>query len=231
MRSSFFLVCVIAAGFVACGGAVATGSSSGGSGSGSSAASTSGSSGASSSEASVSLVGSVNGATFTPLSAIAVLGAGDSSMSCNGQTCTTTSSGQAVFLIFTNRADATCAAAMEQTGMGHIFDYASFETLEIAVANTTGMLALSTYPLVEPNQVTTGFQAFFNSTTATCGVEQEPAATSGSVTLAALSDSEVEGSYEVTFGASGSFSGSFDVPICALSATGSSDGGAATCMQ
>jgi hypothetical protein len=68
------------------------------------------------------------------------------------------------------------------------------------------------------------------TTTSTCAVGLNVTPTSGTVTLSQVSSTSVSGSYDITFGTQGSFTGSFDVAVCDSSGSlPTGDGGPATC--
>jgi hypothetical protein len=208
----------IAAGFVACGGTTA-----GAAGGGTS-----------------SLTGSVASTTFTVASQVAAMGTDSSSCTSGfspdggttGEMCT--SSGQVVIVVLTNRSDASCAAAQADEATGASFDFASFDELELAVVAPTGTVTTGTFPVVGdtgPAPTTTAAGADFTTTDASCNTVVQALATSGSITLTQLTATTVSGTYDVTFGTQGSFSGSFAVDICQLPDAGGApvDGGPSVC--
>jgi hypothetical protein len=195
----------------------------------------SGSSGGDGRGGSASLGGTVNGASFSVASEVAALQAASSTCSSGGTdgedagTGSCTSVGQAVIVILTNRSDATCAAAQSQLASGKEATFANFAELEILVANATADLAAGTYALVNRGSTATeGAIAEYATTNSSCASSGPDDASGGSVTLTAVNSSRVAGSYQVSFGTQGSFSGSFDVPICDLPAAGGNTADAGT---
>lgn len=107
-------------------------------------------------------------------------------------------------------------------------DYANHHTLTLRAFDDSAAVSAGTYPVTgDVGGPTSGAVAFFYTSDATC-TSQRMDATDGTVTLATLTTSHVAGSYSVTFGTLGTFSGSFDAAPCTdTSAAG--DGGT-TCM-
>jgi hypothetical protein len=188
-----------------------------------------------------SLSGTVAGTTFNVASEVAVVQAASaSSTSCAvysdgglanpGCVPTTTSSGQEVAVLLTNRAELTCAAL--QSGASH--DYANLDLLTLEAFTETGTLATGTYDVVTSSNAASGALAQFQTSTSTCtgGINLQ-AARAGSITLTAVSSTSATGTYSVTFGTQGTFSGSFDVPLCDLPAASapSPDAGPPVCQQ
>ncbi|HEY1695997.1 MAG TPA: hypothetical protein VGG39_27710 [Polyangiaceae bacterium] len=199
----------------------------------------SGSSGGDGGAGSASLSGTVNGATFSVASEVAALDAASTTCSAGGTSgddggagsCTST--GQEVVVILTNRSDATCSAAQTQLASGNEAAFANFAELELLVANVTADVAAGTYDVVNAGSTATeGSLAKYGTTDASCASSATAQASGGSVTLTAVSASRVTGSYQLTFGTEGSFSGSFDVPICNLPDAGGNgaDAGAPACL-
>jgi hypothetical protein len=184
-----------------------------------------------------SLTGSVDSTTFSVGSAVA--------WSAPGTKCSTsedcTPSGQTIVLDLTNRPGVTCGEAAAADGLENL-SYANLAFLQIAVANPRENVAAGTYDLeLAVGNATTSFGASFGTSTSTCapggqGFLQE--ASGGTVTFTQLSATQVTGVYDITFGPignpSGSFSGSFDIPICDPSGAGSGPpyaAGPSTCTQ
>jgi hypothetical protein len=180
------------------------------------------------------VTGTVGGTSLSVASQLAAIG--PQSTSCSGfsgdgggQTCT--SNGQAVIVVLTNRSDATCAAAQAEATSGGSFEFANFAELLLLVSTATGTVAPGTYSIVSPSStVLSGAAAIFGTTNATCGTVIDSNATSGSITLTQVSATDVSGTYDVSFGSEGSFSGAFDVAICDVpdAGTGGSRGGGPT---
>jgi hypothetical protein len=201
-----------------------------------------------------SVSGSVSNTSFTVASQIAAIevasssctngfGGGPSSSSGagssgsggsgddGGETCT--SSGQVVVVLLTNRADVTCGLAQSEISSGANVEFASFEELELAVINEAGNVATGTYTIVDPaSGIEPGAEALFGTTSSTCTAQVNAQGTSGTITLDQIGSGAVAGSYSVTFGTQGSFSGSFNVPICEIpdAGAGSFDGGPPVCQ-
>ena len=192
-----------------------------------------------------SATGSVSGTGFTVASEVAVLGtatmdcssggsgssssssgagAGSSTSSSGGGT-TCTSSGQIVEVVLTNRADATCSVAQQAQASNEQLQFASFDELAVIVENVNGDVTPGTYPIVAQNSnATVGSGVEFQTTNATCSPVISTTAISGTVTLTTLTSGEVAGSYQASFGSEGSVSGTFDVAICNLPDSGSTNG-------
>jgi hypothetical protein len=186
-----------------------------------------------------SLTGTVAGTSFAVASQVAAVEAASTSCTSGGtfdggqtgETCT--SSGQAVIVILTNRADLTCELAQSETASQASVGFASLDELELLVANATGDVTPGTYPIVAANSTaTSGAGAMFGTTSASCATVVSAQAETGTVTLTQFGATAVSGTYDVTFGSQGSFSGSFDIPICVLPDAGTvepSDGGPPAC--
>ena len=178
------------------------------------ACSSSGSSGAGAG----AVTGSVGGTTFSPVSVVAFVGAADSSSSCDespdgGSVCTNSSSGQALTIIMSNRAGETCSNIFGDINVAG--GYASYELLGVGVGTDTGTLKPGTYNFTgKTGNVTSGAFGEFVTTTATCGKGLELQSSGGSLTLTAISADSAQGTYDVSFGSEGSFSGSFNVTMC-----------------
>ncbi len=175
------------------------------------------------------LSGTVDGVSFTVASGIAEIGPESSNENCTtgsdgGEDCTSSSSGQVVGAILTNRPGIACSTLSSQDSK-----FANLQALEVAVGVPTGTVAPGTYDIVTAGSTMSGAQAILLTTTSTCGSGLSLTATSGTVTISAISATSVSGSFSVTFGTEGSFSGSFDEPICEIpdgGETSSGDGGA-----
>jgi hypothetical protein len=179
---------------------------------------------------SASLSGSVGGTSFTVASSLAEIQAASSSESCGfgsdgGSTgCTSTSSGQVVAVLLTNRGDATCSYG--QSHQGSQTEFSNFDELIVGVVSPNGTVTKGTYDVAPPtNSSPQGGFAIFQTTTSTCGMGQEATAESGTVTFTDLTDTSVTGTYDVSFGNAGSFSGSFDVAVCTLPDAGGAPSG------
>ena len=198
--------------------------------------------GGSSTTGSGTLSGTVAGKTFSVASEVAILGpAAASSTGCgvevlsdggvvgddSGCVPTTSTSGQLVSIVLTNRAEASCADF--QTGEPE--GLANLDALALDIFTETGTLTTGTYDLAV-GTAGSGAEAEFHTSTSTCGpgVNIE-SASAGSITLTQLSAGSVAGSYSVTFGTMGTFTGSFDVPFCSLPSgiVHVSDGGPLVC--
>jgi hypothetical protein len=202
MRKSHFPVAAVARFLVAvlacsaCGGSSSSGP--GGSGPGGSGSGGSG-----------SVNGTVGGASFVVASQLAFIGPADTSSSCTGPadggvTCTTKSSGQGVIVVLMNRPNVTCALLRSLVTKGTAL--ASLDVLALEVGNDNGDLAAGTYDL--PSGVG---QASFDTFTSTCATGLYLTATGGTITLSQMSSAGVAGTYAVTFGTQGTFTGSFNV--------------------
>jgi len=62
--------------------------------------------------------------------------------------------------------------------------------------------------------LSSGAEAILLTTSANCGQGLDLTASSGTITLSAITATSVSGSLNVTFGSMGTFSGSFDEPLC-----------------
>jgi hypothetical protein len=178
--------------------------------------------------------GTVGSASYSVGSALGIVTSADSSGSCvidsdGGTTCTTTSQGQAIVIILTNRAGVTCASQASSNT-----SFASVDVLQLAAINENGNVATGTYEIETSSTSAPSADALFSTTTSTCAAGLNLSPTSGTVTLSHLSATAASGTYDVTFGAEGTFSGSFDVALCAQSTTGvtppDADAGAPVCV-
>jgi hypothetical protein len=180
--------------------------------------------GVSSGGGSGSVSGEVASTSFTVSSALGSRGPNTSS-SCEsspdgGTKCTTSSSGDTVAIILTNVGSLTCSLVDSDISGNKNVNYASADALILGVAKDTGALTPDTYQIVDPTEnFTSGAAAQLSTTTATCGSGLSIEATSGSITLSALTSTGATGSYDVTFGTAGSqgsYKGTFDVTFCAI---------------
>lgn len=181
----------------------------------------------SSSSGSGSVTGTVGSTSFSAASTLAFRMAANTDSHCTlavdgGQpNCTTTSTGQAVVIGLTNRPETTCATLVAEESAHANQEFANMDTLVILVANETGDVATGTYAVVNMEvdasvKATTAAGGMFLTTTSTCKSGLQVESTAGSVTLTQVSASSVQGTYSITFGSQGSFSGSFDVALCNL---------------
>ncbi len=173
-----------------------------------------------------SVSGTTPSTTFTVASAFAFFQGvgGNTSTSCTGsadggtgncKTTTTPAKGQLVGIVLTNRADVSCstlASAASASGLA----LKSADALLLAVANQDGDVAPGTYPIVTTGNPTTGSESEYFTTTATCESSIDAQATSGTVTLTAVSAGGATGTFDVTFPGTGTISGSFDTSTCDL---------------
>jgi hypothetical protein len=173
--------------------------------------------------------GTVGGTGFTVASIIAILGPADTSCgvvteSDGGFTCVPTSHGQGVEVILSDRADLGCANLV--TVLSNRAPLASQDLLGFVVDNENGDLAAGTYDIASTSPIGSGALAQFETWTSTCATALNVLGTSGTVTLTQVSSTSVAGTYSITFGAQGTFSGSFGVPaFCSLPDAGSASPG------
>jgi hypothetical protein len=134
--------------------------------------------------------------------------------------------GQALTVLLTNRSEVTCA------NVPPLFPIAGAAQVQLIVTNPPGVLTPGTYPVSVPLYSARASGAGYTVLPTDCsGAGIEVIATSGSVTLTAVTSTRITGTYDVTLGpplgadggSTGSLSGSFDVPPCGSSNT---DGGA-----
>jgi hypothetical protein len=176
------------------------------------------------------LSGSVGGTTFQVASSLAGVTAAGSNESCvgdsdGGQTCTSSSVGQVVFVELTNRSDATCGAVQSEESSGMSESFANLDGVLLGVASAMGTVSTGTYDIVpQDGGVTSGAQAIFATTNTSCQPGVSITATGGTITFSQITSSSVTGSYSVTFGSQGTFTGSFDVDICELPDAGNVTG-------
>ncbi len=186
-----------------------------------------------------SVTGTVGGTTLSVASVAAFPGWSSESGSCivsvdGGNLTCPSSFSREVAVLFTNRSEATCAAIQSDVASNTTFDYASFDSLVVAVNVANGDVVAGTYEIVASDSGSvTGAYASFTTTTATCATGLNVSATRGIVTLSQVSPATVTGTYKVTFGAEGTFSGSFDVAICDLpdAASATPTAGPPVCQQ
>ncbi len=215
MRTSSFLVTVVALVASACSSSSSTGTA--------------------------SISGTVASTTFTVASTVAVL-VPSASTNCDvepdgGTQCVTVSSGQVLAVVLTNRAVASCSTVLGDIATRSAANFSNLDSLALDVGTSSGDITPRTYPILTSQAEaagTSGSTAGLTTTDGTCNQKLDTSATSGSVVITSISSTEVAGTYDVTFGTSGSFKGSFDVPICdlpdsGLSALGGSDAGKLAC--
>jgi hypothetical protein len=167
----------------------------------------------SSSSGSASLTGSVAGTSFTIASEVAEVTAFSSAGTCTSDgTCTTMTSGQTVIVELTSRDDATCSFLQTHESSSQVVRFADIDVLGLGVGVSTGTVAPGTYD-VGGSGAAPEVYAAFSTSDPTCNAHTLTAS-SGTITIAELTAANVRGSFDLTFGSSGSFSGSFDVPVC-----------------
>jgi hypothetical protein len=133
-------------------------------------------------------------------------------------------------VLLTNIGGLSC----ETLGTEDNVNYKNAATLVLTVANATASVTPGTYVVLTGDAGSTldvaGAGAEFTTTTASCGDGLDLNAIGGTVTLTAVSDTNVQGTFDVTF-ASGAFSGAFDVDICVVPDTGNgTSSGMPLCM-
>jgi hypothetical protein len=178
------------------------------------------------------VTGTVSGVGFSFGSGVAIAGA-NTTTNCEGPTadggedCTTTTDGYAAEVILANLSILTCS--LVETSFNSSTSYANADALALEILNLSGPVTAGTYNVIAPDAgtsgVTSGASAQFTTTTATCGNGLDLTATSGTITVSAISGSSISGTYDVTFGTAGSFSGSFNTAVCAVPDAGSSSSG------
>ncbi|HEY6461863.1 MAG TPA: hypothetical protein VIY73_16975 [Polyangiaceae bacterium] len=240
MRSILFRVvpvfvvglCVSA---TACGGQTIGGSPGGGSSSGATSSGGTTSSSGASSAGTASLSGTVAGVTFSVASELAWSqpapsecsgggsGGPDAEALDDGGSCA--QSGQVLSVGLSNRGDSTCAALQQNVVQPQNVEYANLEALLLIVVSPNGTSAPGTYA-IPGSTGTAGIQAGaqLDTTNASCAPAIHVSADGGSITLTAVSTTEVAGTYDVTFGSQGSYSGTFDVPLCDVQSGGAGAG-------
>jgi hypothetical protein len=188
-------------------------------------ATTSSAGGGSSSAGSGSVVGSIGGTTLNVASTLALLDTTTVSTSpCagtegDGASCVQTISDQGVSVVFTDRADITCSLLQTLAASGAGTEFANLSALAVNVMNDHGAVLPGTYGIGASVSGGPTAQVELSATTSTCSTALGLTATSGSVTLTAFNGTRVAGSYEATFGTDGTVSGSFDMPICMITAS------------
>ncbi len=176
-----------------------------------------------------SATGTVAGSTFTVASEIGINSPALGQTSCTsapdgGATCTSSSSGQAVGVLLTNRAAADCGLLLESNPDTN---FANFAYLSLGVVSGDGTVGPGTYAIAGGN---VGASEEYATSSATCEEALDVTATSGSITLTEVSATSVAGTYDVTFGTQGSFTGSFEASVCTLPDGGISTGGSTACV-
>jgi hypothetical protein len=175
--------------------------------------------GGSGSGGSSSVSGTVGGTSFTAASQIAVV-TPVTGVACTAggdgreARCTPAWKGQAVEIFITNREGATCDALRASIAADEDVNYARFDDLGIVVGNQRGELAEGKYDVIAEGNPVSAAGAQLRTTTATCQQDLAMGASAGTVTLTKVTPTEVAGTYTLTFEAMGSFTGSFDIPVC-----------------
>jgi hypothetical protein len=122
----------------------------------------------------------------------------------------------------TNRSDDTCSFLQGESASGtEIVSFASRDALVLDVVNPNGSVTPGTYT-IENGDAGSGAEAtgaFLWTTDSKCQTLINPSASSGTITVTRASSAGVAGTYSVSFGAEGAFSGQFDVTLCSLPAT------------
>jgi hypothetical protein len=125
---------------------------------------------------------------------------------------------QTITVVLSNNVSFTCTAEKNEA----LSSFANVEALRLQV---------SAAKTVTPSTYTVGASAtptasvVYQTTSATCGEGRSAVATSGTVTVSAVGDAGVSGSFSVTFGESdylmqpalGTLTGTFDAPLCPAS--------------
>ncbi len=199
------------------------------------------------------VTGTVASTTFTVQSSIGVVTSARSSVCISGPDggggCTEGKPTGTAIVVLTNEPSVTCSEIISAiAGQGE--NLGSADALLLAVSNQNGALSPGTFTIIPEVTISTGggptttpanpgplqATAEFGTTTATCATGVSLTATSGTVTLTTVNANEVVGTYSVTFGKSGTFSGTFDVGTCSIpdgatNGSGSSrDAGKPACM-
>jgi len=177
--------------------------------------------------------------TFDLASAVAaVLPSSSSSCSeADGGVHCQTSQVQTVGVIFTNHANLTCGTLLSAISAKMPARYANLQFLEVGVESVDGVVAPGTYSIqTQGGKSTITAFAQFGATTVTCATGLTEHATSGTVTLTRATETEIAGSYSVTFATAGTLTGTFDIAGCAIPDGGLEvvfppDGGMPPCMQ
>jgi hypothetical protein len=175
--------------------------------------------GGSASGGSSSVLGTVGGTTFTAASQIAVV-TPITGVACTPEQdgrdarCTPAWRGQAVEIFITNREGATCDTLRASIASDEVVNYARFDDLGIVVGNQRGELAEGKYDVIAEGNPVSAAGAQLRTTTSTCEQQLAMGASAGNVTLTKVTPTEIAGTYTLTFGGMGSFTGSFDIPLC-----------------
>ncbi len=114
-------------------------------------------------------------------------------------------SGQVLTLLLSNRADEVlCPASADR--------FANLQRIEVVLVSASGPVTPGTYPI----HLHAMPDATLYATDASCNVTSPlDAGVSGTFTLSQVNASSVSGSFDITFDATqGSFSASFDAPVC-----------------
>jgi len=128
---------------------------------------------------------------------------------------------QTLVLIVTNNAAATCSAAQTASASGGLWSYENVTALTFTL-NASSAIRSGTYAIEGGESGSS--EAKYTVGDAMCAQASLASATSGSVTVSAISAEAVSGSFDVTFGANpyapeaprGHVTGSFSIPICPL---------------
>jgi hypothetical protein len=121
-----------------------------------------------------------------------------------------------VVVELTNRAGYTCGTMLAADPTA---TRANFDDLFLTVASGKSRLTTGTYEIASTDAGTAyvgGATGGLITSTSRCETELNRATTGGFVTLTQVTPTRVAGTYGVTFGTEGSFSGAFDVGICTL---------------
>jgi hypothetical protein len=178
------------------------------------------------------LTGTVSNTTFTVGTALGAIIPESATVSCEDEpdaspVCSSSSSGQAVAIGITNRPGLTCSKSF--------LEYANLDVLDLYVGAPSGTVTTGTHPIGPIAASGAGASALFSTSDSACTGNIATQATAGTITLTEVSSTRVTGSYSVTFGAQGSFSGSFDVALCDFLDAGatpeSADAGLPACVQ
>ena len=163
--------------------------------------------------------GTIGSASLTPRAALAVYGSLSTSTVTDDDGGTTVTETNGLVINIADKDD-TCTVLHTQS--------ATFLSLELTGQPTAG----STFTVIDADvtSATTGqAEVDFSGSTATCADNGASAtATSGTVTVTAISSSEVSGTFDVTF-ANGHLTGSFTAPICGSLGAATDDAGEPAC--
>ncbi len=178
-----------------------------------------------------SLSGTVAGTTFAVASETALQGAATATSACEdaGSACVTTRLGRRLAIVLSNRAALTCEAVQAEISANESPAFAGLDLLELEVTGDADEVSAGTYVIGGDTGSAPSAAGLFTTQTATCGADLDLVATSGAVTLASVGPTSASGTYDVVFGAQGSFAGSFDVALCELPDAGSGPAGAPEC--